>query len=48
MGLMRQFDTGGSMDWQQIAGWQAVTGHKLTPLEIEVIRANYDARNAPK
>ena len=48
MGLMRQFDTGGQMDWQQIAWWQQVTGHKLTQLEIEVIRAIYDARNAPK
>ena len=48
MGLMRQFDTSGQMDWQQIAGWQQVTGNKLTPFEIDVIRAIYDARNAPK
>lgn len=47
MGLMRQFDTGGQMDWQQIAGWQQVTDQKLTPFEIDVIRAIYDARNAP-
>ena len=48
MGLMRQFDTGGQMDWQQIAGWQSVTCHKLTQREIEVIRDIDDARNAPK
>ena len=48
MGLMRQFDTGGSMDWQQIAGWQAVTGHMLMPKEIEVISAINVARNGPK
>ncbi|MGL4348977.1 MAG: phage tail assembly chaperone [Plesiomonas shigelloides] len=47
MQMMKQFDAGGSfIDWQQIAGWQQVTGNKLTPIELDVIRAIYDARNS--
>ena len=47
MRLMRQFDTGGRLDWQQIAAWQQVTGIKLTPVELEVMRQITEAREKP-
>ena len=47
MSLMRQFDTGGALDWQQIAAWQQVTGCNLTPLELHVMGEICKARNEP-
>jgi hypothetical protein len=44
MDLMRQFDAGGRIDWQQLAAWQEVTGVRLAPLEIDVIRAIAEER----
>jgi hypothetical protein len=45
---MNQFDSGGKLDWQQIAAWQQVTGTKLTPVELEVIKAISAEREKPQ